>query len=624
MKEQYELDSFQRKAVYTELKNALIVAPPGSGKTTVIINRLNYIIDTLKICPENIAVITFTRAAAMEMENRFNNPYKRPFFGTFHSLFYKILKKENNNLNIIDENTTKKIMREVLKFFLIEVSNEKIRETINNISVFKISCIPLASFNPTIDKNAFEKCFTIYEDYKIQNNLLDFDDLQLNCMKLLQNKTEILDFYRKKLQYILIDEFQDCDEMQLKILKLLNHKNKIFAVGDEDQSIYSFRGAKPETMVEFNSYFPDSDKIYLEINYRCPFNVVELSKNLIKNNLLRNDKQIKSNNKQISDITIEEFHDEYQQAVRIESIIRKLSEENIECCKDCAVLYRTNSESKTLIDIFVKNKLPFKLMDRAYNFYDHFICRDIIAYLKLSLDFTDKDSLLRIINKPNRYAGRLLTQKLKDNKYKVDCFDFIFQNNLAPIYLLKSLNALRLDLYRIRKMDLSMSFEYILNSTGYINFIKEFSSKNNIEFSELNDILCELKESFKQFNNLKEFLLHIEKVSELNSTNVRSKENKNSVTLSTVHGVKGMEFKNVFIINCNEDNIPFDKKEKHTNLEEERRIFYVAVTRTKERLWIFSTVQFKGRKIKPSFFISEAMEGNQLSKDNGQLNYSIL
>lgn len=269
----YNLDKYQKDAVETNHKNVLVVAAPGSGKTTVIINRVNHLVNKLHVSNSNIIIITFTKAAAVNMKKRYESAYNTntsPFFGTFHGLFYKMLLRSGREIDIIDGGVAHKIVSSILNKYFDEVNDDKIKETINNISIFKTSRQLLNEFKPSISKEIFEEAYNTYEQYKEENNKWDFDDLAIKTLEMLQNDKNLLEGYRRLFKYILVDEFQDCDEMQIDFLKMINDEseNSLFAVGDEDQCIYSFRGSKPEYMVSFDKIFENGKKHYLSINYR--------------------------------------------------------------------------------------------------------------------------------------------------------------------------------------------------------------------------------------------------------------------------------------------------------------------------------------------------------------------
>lgn len=597
------LDLYQKKAVYTEDENVLIVAPPGSGKTTVIINRVAHIINDRGISPDNMVVITFTKAAASNMKERYMKLTNRrpPFFGTFHGLFYKILFRYLGTINIISSSETYKLVNSILISYLDSVSDEKVKEVINDISIFKNSCADIESFNSKIDKGIFKECFNVYETYKEEKNLMDFDDLQLTARELFTQKPEILLGYRRLFKYILVDEFQDCDRLQIELLQMLGYNNSIFAVGDEDQCIYGFRGSRPDCMVDFNKYFKNGKKIFLCTNYRSAENIVLLSKKLIENNKNRNNKEINANKSENGTINFMTVENEKEQSEEIVESIMKLTKENSYDFKDTAILYRTNMESRSIIDAFLKKDIPFKLLDKQYDFFNHFVCKDILAYLKLSIDSTDRESFIRIINKPFRYISKVNIEKVRKNFIKDNCFNILKEIDDIPNFQLRSIDKLEGDISRLNKMHLRDAINFIINNLGYNDYINEYSGRLKIDSTELKDVLEEFKESAEDFNSITSFLVHVDVIKE----ELKKKSNdEQGVILSTIHGVKGMEFKNVFIINANEGVIPHINSIPE-NLEEERRLFYVAITRAIHNLNIYSTKTLKGKGKEVSRFIKE-------------------
>ncbi|WP_392486489.1 ATP-dependent helicase [Haloimpatiens sp. FM7315] len=608
-----KLDKYQKDAVYTDNRNSLIVAAPGSGKTTVIINRVFYLINNRHINPDNIIVITFTKAAAMSMKKRYLNllgefgvkSVTAPFFGTLHGLFYKILKNYYGSIEIIKSDISYKLIFSILKKYFDEVPEERIKETINDISRFKTSSLSLDEFNSNIDKNIFKECYDEYESYKKENKVFDFDDLEIKCEKILLENNNILNGYRKLFKNVLIDEFQDCDSIQVNILKLLNgENNSIFAVGDEDQCIYGFRGARPDYMVNFSQNFLDGRKIYLSMNYRCPINIVDLSFNLIENNKMRNRKEIHGYREEEKILEVINAKDENNQAFRIGNIIEKMTKSNSYKYEENAILYRTNVESRSFIDEFIRKKIPFKLLDKQYNFFNHFICRDIIAYLKLSLDNSDKESFLRIINKPFRYIGKINLNKINNNLNKENCFESLKSIKEVPVFQLKIIDELQRDVNYLNYTSLDSAVSSIMVSIGYNKYLKEYSDKFKTPLDELEQIVEEFREAIKGYNGILEFLCHVKEVQE-SIDSYKNQESK-GVILSTIHGVKGMEFKNVFIINCDEGIIPHENSmDNKINLEEERRLFYVAITRAIDNLWISTTEIVKGKAKDISRFVKE-------------------
>ncbi|WMJ80887.1 ATP-dependent helicase [Clostridium sp. MB40-C1] len=647
------LNNQQIEAVLNSDRNLALIACPGAGKTTTLIRKVDYLVNfgnayKTKIVPENISnqdisflkkylcedfindrieyllrynsispnniiIITFTRAAALTMKERYKqmNKVGSPFFGTFHGLFYKILNRHYGKINIIDSNTAYRLIKNVLATYLDEISDEKVKETINAISFYKTNNISMEEFNPSMDKNVFIQCYKTYEEYKKEKKLLDFDDLQIKCRDLFGENKHILNGYRRLFKYILVDEFQDCDEMQIDILKFFNDSH-IFAVGDEDQCIYSFRGAKPECLVGFEDHFKEGKKLYLGRNYRCPENVVQISNNLIKNNIMRNNKDICAEKIDRPKISILNHRDENIQAENVSLNIIKLKQINKYEYSNNAILYRTNIESRSVIDCFIRKGIPFKLLDKQYNFFEHFICRDILSYLKLSIDKGDRESFLRIINKPFRYISKINIEKVKRSPDNKDCFEALKNVEDIPVFQLKDIDKLKKDIQNLNKMSLSGAVNFVLNDLKYYNYLKQYSKKFKMDIKELEEIVDEFKSSLQEYRTIITFLSHVEEVKET----IKNKpiEEKDAVILSTIHGVKGMEFKNVFIINCNEENIPHVNS-MDKNIEEERRLFYVGITRTIENLWLSTCSNIRGKNKTVSRFIEECNLASVLNEE---------
>lgn len=600
------LDKFQKSAMEAKEKNILVVAAPGSGKTTVIINRVNYLVNSLRILEGNIIVLTFTKAAASNMKNRYINTFKKertPFFGTFHGLFYKILVRENYKINIIENYIANKIIEGELRKHLQDVNEDKVKEVINNISLLNTSKKGIDSFETSLAKDVFIKCYNAYTKYKKEKNLWDFDDLALTVLELFKNK-RIKEGYRNIFKYILVDEFQDCDELQIEFLRIINEgRNSLFAVGDEDQCIYSFRGSKPEYMVTFNEIFKGGKKYYLSKNYRSTKNIIEISKKLISFNNERNKKEILWNRDEEGIVDYKVTYDERLQGEEIVKIIKESKNKNFYNYGDNIVLYRTNMESMSIVDTLIKYNIPFTMLDKEYNFFNHFICRDLLNYLRIANNPNDREAFLSIINKPFRYISKVNLEYVKTYKEDINPIDILINKDDTTHFQRKNYEELKSDLAYINKATLSTAIQYIIMDLGYIDYLKSYSDRIGSSLEDLEEILEGFKESAASFNNIPSFFKHIEEVAkklEESKKNIKG----DRVLLSTIHGVKGMEFKNVFIVNCNEDTLPHYSGKKD-NLEEERRIFYVGITRAIDNLYLFTPRSRKGSFKDPSRFIEE-------------------
>ena len=511
------LDKNQLKAVKANERNVLVVAAPGSGKTTVIINRIKYLVDEVGVYTSNIIVITFTKAAALNMKNRYINTFHKessPFFGTFHGLFYKILLREGANINIIEGYITNKIIEGVLRKYSDEVNEDRVKEAVNNISLFKTSGENIDDFKPSIAKDIFMECYDAYDKYKKENNLWDFDDLTIKVLELFKNNKRIREGYKRVFKYILVDEFQDCDDLQIEFLKLMTEgeENSLFAVGDEDQCIYSFRGSKPEYMVSFDKTFKSAKKYYLHINYRSNKNIIESSKKVISFNKERNKKDIQWYKDKDGIILCKGVYDERIQGDEISEKIRDFYNKPSYRYKENIVLYRTNMEAMSVIDSFIRNKIPFTLLDKEYNFFNHFICKDLLSYLSLAVNPYDREAFINIINKPFRYVSKTSIAYIREYKYEKDTFDILIEKDDTPQFQRKKLDELKRDFNYIKKSSLSSGIQYIVTDMGYIDYLKTYTERFGGNIEDLEEIVEEFKMSASSFKTIFEFFENVDEV----------------------------------------------------------------------------------------------------------------
>lgn len=599
-----ELDKYQKEAVVSETLNTLIIAPPGSGKTTVLLNRIKFLVEEKKVNANNIVVLTFTKSAALNMKERYrklvgNN--ESPFFGTFHGLFYKILRRHKGDIKIIELKEGYNIVQKILNKKLTEVGEEKVKEVFNNISNFKCSDIPLSEFNPTLDKEVFTECYLAYEENKNSKGLIDFDDLQIEFKRVIAEDENIRNGYQRLFKHILVDEFQDCDGMQIEILQMLNNNNNnIFAVGDEDQCIYSFRGSKPECMINFEKYFIGGEKKYLSFNYRSNKNIVDFSKSSIINNKMRNNKAFDAFKESVGEL---EYYTPFNEEEQVNQIITKIKKHSLSDDKlsDNVVIYRTNVEARSLIDGFIKEKVDFSFLDKDYNFFEHFICEDILAYLKLSIDPFDLESFARIINKPFRYISKTAMEEVKRGLYKNNLFDELSEVDSIKPFQKRKIEDLKSDITKLNKMSLRSAIDFILNNLGYNDYLIEYGMKFKLNIDEIFLIVNEFKSAAEPFNTIILLLAHVQETKE-RLEDIKKDKSRDAVLFSTIHGVKGREFKNVYLVDLSEDYIPHRSND---NIEEERRLFYVGITRAINNLYLYSPKMISGKFKNKSPFMDE-------------------
>jgi len=611
-----QLNPQQLEAVQHFEGPCMVYAGPGSGKTTVITHRVGYLIDHYKVDANKILVISFTKAAADEMKSRFEESYqyfssshKNVSFGTFHSTFFKILRSyyRYNLGNILDEGEKIGVIKNIVKTLNIgnELDDDLIKDIILDVGLFKSNILDQDNFTPnSISKEDFERVVFSYETYKKDSFKIDFDDMLTKCYQLLVNQPSVLQSIRDAYQYILIDEFQDINSIQFEIIKLIVASRKnLFVVGDDDQSIYSFRGANPNFILEFDRIFKNTKKIILNLNYRSQEIIIDTANKLISNNEFRVDKKMISTKNPGVEIQFSRPKTREMENQEVSEVISTLLEEGY-TYRDIAVIYRTNILSSSIVDSFLDNNIPFISRDNIYNIYEHWMAKDIVAYLKATVNLNDREALKRIINRPTRY----ITNKAKkdaDEYHKDFITSLRVKGNLMP-YQVTYLDKLEVDLKNLKSMDAKEAIHYIRKDIGYDDYINNYCLEKGIHGEGLLEILDELEDISLKHGNTMEFLNHINEFKKSLQENKRSSYAKgNQVELLTMHSAKGLEFKVVIIIEALEEIIPHSKSQDEESIEEERRLFYVAITRAKERLYIYSPMSKYDKKADVSRFIGE-------------------
>ncbi len=602
----------QTKAICHKNGPAMVLAGPGSGKTLVITRRVEYLIKKYGVRPEQILVITFTKAAAKEMRERFARITKDDrfpvTFGTFHGIYYGILKwaYRMNASNIFSEEEKMMLLREVIAGMELEIEDEKefLQGIASEIGQIKNNRLSLEEYESS---NCSDQMFRqIYEEYERRRKLLkkiDFDDMLVLCYELFQKRPDILQMWQKKFQYILIDEFQDINQVQYDVIRMLAlPENNLFIVGDDDQSIYRFRGARPEIMLGFSKDYPNAKSIILDVNYRSTKAVVSAARRVIERNKNRYQKEIITVNEQGDNVHIQEVRHPVEESHYVREQIAKAVAAGTEPSQ-IAVLYRTNTEPRALVETFMEYHIPFQMKEHLPNLYEHFIGRDFQAYMRMALGGRDRGDFLMIMNRPNRYIGR----------DSVDRGEISFEN-LRKYYMEKDwmvdrIDQLEVDLKVISRMIPYAAIQYIRKSVGYDLFLNEYAIKRKMKLEDLQELIREMEERAKEFKTIEEWFAHIEKYTEeLRLQAVTRTENRNAVSLMTFHAAKGLEYDTVFIIGANEDVTPYKKAELPEEMEEERRMFYVAMTRAKKHLTISYVREKNGKAMEQSRFLGELFQ----------------
>ena len=597
----------------------MVLAGPGSGKTRVITYRIVNMVENFNIKPTSILAISFTKASSMEMRNRAirltnDQRINKVTYGTFHSVFYRILRHfERYNLDsIFDEKSKRILIKGILKGLNVEngEDDEVVGQVINEISYVKNELMDKQDFTSEIlTKDEFIKVYNMYEEHKNQANKIDFDDMLIKTYYLLKNNKQALDLVRHVYRYILVDEFQDINKVQFEVIKLIsNPNNNIFVVGDEDQSIYGFRGSRPDFLLEFEEYFGNTKKILLDMNYRSKGEIIDVANRLIGKNNNRYEKIIKCSKGQGAKVNYVSPENAEEEAVFIgKEILEEIKNDYVEYT-DFAVIYRTNIQSRALVDVFMDMRIPFVVKDSVITIYDHWTSQDILSYLRLGIDLKSNKDWIRIINKPFRYISRDNINMVKDERDFIDAL--INKCNLHPKQV-KTINDLEIDLSYLKSLNPKNAISYIRSTLDYDRYILDYCANRKIKSNGLVEILNELESSATNFKTIEEYLNHIERVK---SEIVENKNSKNTdgVIFTTMHSAKGLEFKNVYVIGVNEGTLPHEKsydiddeEKKIAQIEEERRLMYVAITRAEECLYISSPANKYGKKVSKSRFIDD-------------------
>ncbi|HHX62632.1 MAG TPA: ATP-dependent helicase [Epulopiscium sp.] len=622
LEEYKSLNESQQKAVLADVGTQMVIAGPGSGKTHVIVNRIHYMVKHLQIEPRNILVITFTKAAAEEMKERFMGmkdiePHvgSQISFGTFHAIFFKMLRRVYGYRvdQLIRDDEKFKLLQKMMEEMEIEEEDPKeyIENFLKEMALMRNNLIDIKYYHPDgMPQDIYHSMVNKYESYKARHNKIDFDDMLTHCYHMLNQDPKVLAYFQGEFQHILIDEFQDINRVQYEVIRLLSApKNNLFIVGDDDQSIYKFRGARPEFLIRFPEGFPNTQQTVLKINYRSTKNIIKHSNNLIVNNNDRYKKLMETPNKEGNPPIIIRCNDSEDESKQVATKITDLNKKNIPF-KEMAVIFRTNMQARSVVDALMDMNIPFYLQDSIPSLYEHWITKDILAYFNLTQKLTDDAAVLRIINKPKRYISKaIVSQAVKISKHGI-LRDLYNVRECKP-WQIDRLEELRFQLQQLRTKKPYDGVKYIRKVIGYDDYLKEYAEYRKIPTSGIIEILNELQEAAKGYETYDQWAAHIEDVmKELKTQKQESykktkNKERNGVVLSTMHSAKGLEFEAVFIIGTVEGIVPHSKSNGPDELEEERRLFYVGMTRAKEHLYIYIPEHKYEGKTEESRFIEE-------------------
>lgn len=607
-----KLNERQKEAVLATEGPVLVLAGAGSGKTTVLVNRIAYMISEKHIRPWNILAITFTNKAAREMKDRIErllgDTAKDMWIGTFHSVCVRILRScidllgYSRDFVIYDTADTKTVMKECLRELDIDEKSFPVRNVLSIISNAKNDLMDAATFENVYKSDyrmsIIAKIYYRYQTKLKKNNAVDFDDIILNTVKILSENPDVLSKYQDKFRYILVDEYQDTNNSQYLLINLLAQANRnLCVVGDDDQSIYKFRGANIGNILNFEDDYSDVQKITLDQNYRSTQNILDAANSVISNNKGRMGKSLWTSNGDGNRVYVYTGTNEYDEARYIARQIKKHFDEQ-GSFSDCAILYRTNAQSRVIEEMLMRESVPYKVLS-GLRFYDRKEIKDIIAYLRVVYNPNDDVSLARIINEPKRKIGNATLEKARNiaREKETSLYDVISHADDYPEFktAIKKLLSFSEIIQSLIKLKDTVTIEEltgrILNDTGYMPALvmeDTTESKTRIEnLGEFISVITEFEKNEETGNTLGEFLENISLVSDIDGYD----ENEDSAVLMTIHSAKGLEFPIVFLSGLEEGLFPgMRSMESDDDIEEERRLCYVAITRAKEQLYITKTI----------------------------------
>jgi len=593
----------------------MVLAGPGSGKTLTIAKRIEYLLKVYKVRPEEILVITFTKYAASEMRRRFDKVmggHALPVtFGTFHGIYYGILKWAYGltSANLLSEKERKLLLRQASEripeegeeiLFRDEDSLQKLSEEIANVKNNRMKIEEYESGR--YGTGRFRQVYQNYEDSKKKLNKLDFEDMLTWCCRLFEDRPDILEKWQHRFRYFLVDEFQDINQAQYDVLRMLAASSRnLFVVGDDDQSVYGFRGARPGIMQEFMKDYQEAGQIVLDVNYRSGAHIVRGALRVIENNRNRYPKAIRAYKGSGQEIHVQEVRDPFEESRYITEQIKECLESGISP-GEIAVLYRTCPDAGVLAEALMEYQIPFQMKERMNNLYEHFIGVDIESYFRLSQGRPERKHFLQVANRPNRYIGR------DSMDSRTVSYESLRNFYCDKKWMLDRIDQLEWDMKMICGKTPYAAIEYIRKSIGYNEFLKEYADYRGMEQEDLFPVLDEIQERSRGIQTIRDWFLHVEEYKDLILRQSGQETYGQGVSLLTMHGAKGLEYDTVFIPGANEGVTPYKKAVMEEETEEERRLFYVAMTRAKRQLTISYVKEKNGKDMQPSRFVNELLK----------------
>ncbi|MDO4321749.1 MAG: ATP-dependent helicase [Lachnospiraceae bacterium] len=612
-----QISNAQSRAIAHGTGPAMVLAGPGSGKTLVITQRTKYLIEEYHVDPREILVITFTKATAGEMRQRFAAVSRASgvTFGTFHAVFFAILKAAYRftSANILSEEKKYQILQQLLREARVSPGEEKeiLPELAAEISLVKNEQIDLSHYySRSCPEEVFRSLYSRYEQIHKEMGMLDFDDMLVYTYELLKKRPDILEGWQKRFRYILVDEFQDINLLQYEILKLLaKPEDNLFIVGDDDQSIYRFRGAKPEIMLNFPKDYPGAPEILLDQNFRSVSPVIKSALQVIEENTKRFKKEIRHVRPGGTGIDVREFDNQEHESLYLVKCIQKSLEAGTPLT-EIAVLFRTNQGAGPFAQRLMEFNLPFEMRDALPNIYEHWIAKDIFAYLHLARCGLDRAEFLQVMNRPKRYISRDSVDA------KMVSFETLRTYYEEKEWMLDRIDRMELDLKLLRGMTPYAAVNYIRYGMQYEEYLIEYAKARRMKPEELTELLDEIQQCARPFQTYEDWFAHLEEYKRtLEEKRVNgNKKKEEAITLATLHSSKGLEFTEVFLVDVNDGIIPHRKASVEADIEEERRLLYVGMTRAMDRLHLFYVKERYGKVMDPSPFITGLIEADEIRR----------
>lgn len=604
----------QRQAITHGEGPCLCLAGPGAGKTFTIANRVKFLIEELEVPPEEILVVTFSKAAAVEMKERFDrmtegNHY-RVRFGTFHSVFFQILRVAYHyeTKDIVTPALKHRFLEESLSDISFEVEDTKdfLEEVEKEISKVKGEGIDIdCYYSATCPEQVFRDIYKGYQGRLQRHRALDFDDMVVYTYQLLSARPDILTRWQKQFTYILIDEFQDINRLQYENIKMLAlPENNLFVVGDDDQSIYGFRGARPDIMMAFPKEFPRARQVILGTNYRCSSQILKAAGKLISCNKRRFQKKLTADKGKVEGVHICHCRTLYSEAEKVITEMKKYYEEGIPY-EEMAVLFRTNMQMRTLAGKLMERGIPFSMKENLPNMFDTWLAKDLLCYMELALGNRSREKFLKICNRPLRYLSRAAfdTPEVTFGGLKT------YYQKKNQFWMFERIDDFENEIRAIRTMTPYSALHYIRKGIGYDEFLAEYAKERNVNVEDWFEVLEEIMETARDCKSIPEWLAFVENygdtLEEMREQQKKQQQEQSGVNLMTMHGAKGLEYEAVFIPTVNEGVIPYRKAIQSGDVEEERRMLYVAMTRAKTHLHLSYVDERFHKKADVSRFVQE-------------------